>query len=241
MPSSRRGCISPPSPFWSLQVLLQRHQCRWVRRPAGSLAPVSPGEVGLQELPSYSVRCVAEAARCQLDQFERSTLWWVPRLANFVAMFGQFVETPCNFPMLRAIVTAVSLTTFGNIERPKMWNRQLQMVGLWKVICKRSGNKLPSFFPHRPLLSTPGASAKTPVPMGPQTCWKSCATLPWTSWTLRIALKFRPLRGSEFPMAHGQHCVMQTASPGRSCTASVAATSRGCFRCRGWMRRLRCR
>ena len=57
----------------------------------------------------------------QLDQFERSKLSFVPRFANLVAMFGQFVETPCFFSrMLRAIVTAVSLTTFGNIERPKM-------------------------------------------------------------------------------------------------------------------------
>ena len=49
--------------------------------------------------------------------------------------------------------------------------------------------------------------------------------------TFVFALKFRPVRGSEFPMAHGPRCVMQTASPRRSCTASVAATSRGCFRC----------
>ena len=97
-------------------------------------------------------------------------------------------------------------------------------------------------YPHRPLLITPGALTKTPrVPMGPQTCWKSCATLLWRSWTLRIALKFRPLRGSGFPVARGPRCVMHPASPVRSCTASVAATSRGCFRCCGWMRRLRCR
>ena len=90
----------------------------------------------------------AEAARCQLDQFERSKLRMVPRVANLVAMFGQFVETLCFFfPMLKAIVTAVSLTTFGNVERPKMWTRQLQIVGLTKVTCKRSSNKLPSFYP----------------------------------------------------------------------------------------------
>ena len=115
-------------------------RCRWGCRPAGSLAQLSPGEVVLGSFLSYSVRCVAEAARCQLDQFERSTLWFVPRFANFVAMSGQFVETPCFVPMLRAIVTAVSLTKFGNIERPNMWNTQLQMVGLAQVICKRSGN-----------------------------------------------------------------------------------------------------
>ena len=51
------------------------------------------------------------------------------------------------FPMLRAIFTAVSLTTFGDIERPKMWNWQFQMVGLAQVTCKRSGNRLRSF--HR--------------------------------------------------------------------------------------------
>ena len=58
------------------------------------------------------------------------------------------------FPISRAIVTAVSLTKFGNIERPKMWNRQLQLVGLTQVICKRSGNRLPSFCPHSPLLDS---------------------------------------------------------------------------------------
>ena len=50
------------------------------------------------------------------------------------------------FSNVKAIVTAVSLTAFGNIDRPKMWNRQVQMVGLAKVTCKRSGNRLPSFY-----------------------------------------------------------------------------------------------
>ena len=65
---------------------------------------------------------MAEAARRQLDQFERSKLSRAPRLANLVAMFGQFVETRCFFPNvnLRANVTAVSLTTFDNIDRPKL-------------------------------------------------------------------------------------------------------------------------
>ena len=37
-------------------------------------------------------------------------------------------------------------------------------------------------YPHRPLLCTPGALTVTPkVPMGPQTCWKSCATPPCRS------------------------------------------------------------
>ena len=116
-------------------------------------------------------------------------------------------------------MTAISLTTVGNIERPKMWNRQLQMVGVAKVTCKRSGNTLPSFLSlHSPLLITPGASTWKPkVPMGPQTCWKPCATLPWRSWILVGALKFRPLRGSEFPVVRGPRCVMHPASPIRSC------------------------
>ena len=63
---------------------------------------------------------MAEAARRQLDQFERSKILTVPPLENLVAMFGQFVEMLCFFPMLRAIGTAVLLTTFANIERPKM-------------------------------------------------------------------------------------------------------------------------
>ena len=64
---------------------------------------------------------------------------------------------------------------------------------------KRTFLDMPSFggavYPLRPLLSTPGALTKTPVPMGPQTCWKSCATLPWRSWTFSIAFKFHQLRG----------------------------------------------
>ena len=64
MPSSRRGCISPPSPFWALQVLQQKHQrCRWSRRPAGSLAQFSPGKVGLWELLSNSVQRVAASSQ----------------------------------------------------------------------------------------------------------------------------------------------------------------------------------
>ena len=122
-------------------------------------------------------------------------------------------------PMLRAIARAVSLTTFDNIEWPKMWNRQLQMVGLTKVTCKRSGNKLPSFYPHRPLLITPGASTMT-VPMGPQTCWKSCATLPWRSWTSSIALKFRPLRGRSCAAPAGAIWEKQTSNGAWSCKFS---------------------
>ena len=98
-----------------------------------------------------SVLCVAEAAGCQLDPFERSKLSCVPRLANLVAMFGQFVRRRVLFFLfffsnVKAIVMAVSLTAFDNIERPNMGNRQLKMVGLAKVTCKRSGNKLASFY-----------------------------------------------------------------------------------------------
>ena len=118
------------------------------------------------------------------------------------------------FPMLRAIVTAVSLTTLGNIERPKMWNRrQLQILA--KVTCKRSGNRL--FFLY-PLLSTPGALSMTPrVPMGPQTCWKSCVTLPWRSWTWSIAIKFRPLRGRSCAVPAGPIWEKQSSHGASSC------------------------
>ena len=102
----------PTVPFWALQVLWQRHQrCRWGRRPAGSLAQLSPGDVVLLWMLSNSVRCVAEAARRQLDQFGRSKLRMVPRFANLVAMFGQFVETPCFFPMLSRLFLWQHLTT----------------------------------------------------------------------------------------------------------------------------------
>ena len=46
--------------FWALQVLWRWHQrCRWGRRPAGSLAELSSGEVGLWFLLPNSVHCVA--------------------------------------------------------------------------------------------------------------------------------------------------------------------------------------
>ena len=163
---------------------------------------------------------MAEAARRQLDQFKRSKLWFVPCLANLVAMFGQFASLDRRVffsRMLRAIVTAVSSTTFGNIDRPKLWYRQLQMVGLTRVSCKRSGNRLPSFYPHSPLLRIPGASTKTPVPMGPQTCWKSCATLPWKSWALVVALKSRPLHGRSCPAPAGPIWGKQTLIRALSC------------------------
>ena len=120
--------------------------------------------------------------------------------------------------MLRAIVTAVSLATFGNIDMPKMWNRQLQMVGHAKVTCKRSGNRLPSFSTHSLLFSTPGALTMTPkAPMGPQTCWKSCGTPPWRSWTLRIALKFRALRGRSCVVPAGPIWEKQISHGASSC------------------------
>ena len=62
---------------------------------------------------------MAEAARRQLDQFERSKLRMVPRLANLAAMFDQFVRRSV-LSNVKGIVAAVSLTTFGTIERPNM-------------------------------------------------------------------------------------------------------------------------
>ena len=44
---------------------------------------------------------MAEAAGYQLDQFERSKLLNVPRLANLVAMFGQFVRRRVFFSNLK--------------------------------------------------------------------------------------------------------------------------------------------
>ena len=81
----------------------------------------------------------------------RGASWTNLREANFGSCLVLQTWLRCSaslldavfcFPMLRAIVAAVSLTTFGNIERTNMWNRQLQMVG-------PCGNRLTSF------LSTP--------------------------------------------------------------------------------------
>ena len=99
-----------------------------------------------------------------------------------------------------------------------------QRRGFWRI-GGLDGINVPFSICHLPLgcisphlLSTPGALTSTPKePTGLQTCWKSCATLPWRSWTLVVALEFRPLRGSEFPVVHGPRCMMHPASPRRSC------------------------
>ena len=73
-------------------------------------------------------------------------------------------------------------------------------------------------YPTVPFLSTPGALTKTPkVPMGPQTCWKSCGTLLCRSWTLRIAIKFRPLRGRSCAAPAGPIWEKQTFAGASSC------------------------
>ena len=59
------------------------------RSPATSEA-LQPGVPESPRVRHDSVHCVAEAARRQLDQFERGKLRMVPRLANLAAMFGQF-------------------------------------------------------------------------------------------------------------------------------------------------------
>ena len=70
------------------------------RRPATSEA-LQPGVPESLRVPDDSINCMAEAARCQLDQFERSKLRTVPRLANLVAMmFGQFVKRRVFFGLL---------------------------------------------------------------------------------------------------------------------------------------------
>ena len=75
-----------------------------------------------------------------------------------------------------------------------------------------------SVYPHRPLLITPGALTKTPkMPTGPQTCWKSCATLPWRSWTFMSALKFRPLRGRSCAVPAGPIWEKQASQRAWSC------------------------
>ena len=68
------------------------------------------------------------------------------------------------------------------------------------------------------LLSTPGAFSMTPkVPMGPQTCWKSWATVPWRSWIFLVALKFRPLRGRSCGAPVGPIWRKQTSQCAFSC------------------------
>ena len=86
-----------------------------------------------------------------------STIWILkskefPRVGSpqpllYTRHWGYTTQSGCSKGDVKAIVTAVSLTTFGNIERPNMWNRQLKMVGLARVTCNKSGNRLPSCIP----------------------------------------------------------------------------------------------
>ena len=148
MPSSRRGCISPPSS-------LEHSRC------FSSDTKGADGAADLLEVLRNSPPEKLNFYRCsQISssawQKLRGASWTNLREADFDLCLVLQTSLRCLasslrrrvlfFPMFKAIVTAVSLTTFGNIERPKMWIRQFQMVGLAKVTCKRSGNKLPSIF-----------------------------------------------------------------------------------------------
>ena len=219
MPSSPGGCISPQSSFEQSRCFDEDTKGADGAADLLEVLRNSP----LEKLNFKDCDQIPSAAWQKL----RGASWTNLREADFVSCLVLQTWLRCLasslrcrvlFPISRAIVTAVSLTKFGNIERPKMWNRQLQMVGLAKVICKRSGNTLPSFCPHSPLLITPGASTETPkVPMGPQTCWKSCGTLPWRSWTLVVAVKFRPLHGRRYGVPAGPIWKKQTSKSALSC------------------------
>ena len=157
MPSSRRGCLSPPPS-------LEHSRC-FDKDTKGADGAADLLEV-LRDSPLEKLdfrRCsqIPSAAWQKL----RGASWTNLREANFYSCLVLQMLRCLNssldtalffFRMLRAIVTAVSLTTFDNIERQKLWSRQLQMVGLAKVACKRSGNRLPSFYPHHPFLSIGG-------------------------------------------------------------------------------------
>ena len=98
------------------------------------------------EIPSAAWQKLRGASWTNLGE---ASFGWCLVLQTWLRCLASSLRHRVFFPMLRAIVTAVSLTAFGNIDRPKMWNRQLQTVGLTKVTCKSSGNKLPSIYPHR--------------------------------------------------------------------------------------------
>ena len=190
MPSSPGGWYITTVLFWAIQVL-------WRLTPKVPMGPQTcwkscatlPSRswtlrIAIKFRPLHGRSCGVPAGPIwekQTSQFRASSCKlgcdvWPVRLRCRV-LFSN-VQGPLS--------QLFSLTKFGNIERPKMWNRQLQMVGLAKVICKRSGNRLPSFCPHIVLFwSLQVLLQMTPkVPMGPQTCWKSCGNLPWRSWTL---------------------------------------------------------
>ena len=115
-----------PSSYWKVCATLPRRS--WIFGIALKFRPVRGRSCGVPAGPIWGKQSSHGASSCKLG----CDVWPVRSDAVFF------------FSFLRAIVTAVSLTTFANIERPKMWNRQFQMVGLSKVICKRSGNRLQS-------------------------------------------------------------------------------------------------
>ena len=97
----------------------------------------------------------------------------------------------------------------------KSWSQVTLLIGRGSLFYMPSSRGL--VYPLRPLLSTPGASTETPVPMGPQTCWKSCGTLPWRSWTLLVAGKFHQLRGRSCAVPAGPIWEKQTLKRASSC------------------------
>ena len=88
---------------------------------------------------------MAGAAGCQLEQFERSRLLSVPRFANLVAMFGQFVETPCFFPTLRAIVTAVLWQHLTTLKGQKCEIDSCKWSDLKKPLARGAATDCPPF------------------------------------------------------------------------------------------------
>ena len=148
----------------------------------------------------------------------------------------------CGFPPLHSLGISLLITTFvilimlrffevydifcilrhlnDNSAYPPTKARFLEDWGLDGInvpfsICHVPGGAV---YPHSPLLSTPGALTLTPkVPMGPQTCWKSCATLACKSWALVFALKFRPLRGRSCAAPAGPIWGKQTSHGASSC------------------------
>ena len=104
--------------------------CPWISKGATWSQPLHGRSCGVPAGPIWEKQTFVSASFCKFG--------WDVWPLRWDAVFFLW--------MLRAIVTTVCLTTFDNIERPKMWNRQLQMVRLEKTTCKRSGNRLPSFY-----------------------------------------------------------------------------------------------
>ena len=121
MPSSHGVGISPPSPFEHSRCFSSDTKGADEAADLLEVLRNSPLEkldfTGCSQIPSAAWQKLLGASWTNLRE---ASFGWCLVLQTWLRCLASSLRRCGFFPMLRAIVTAVSLTTFGNTERPKM-------------------------------------------------------------------------------------------------------------------------